>query len=128
MIGSLFGEGAHLACAATFLLCLAIMSLVYFPKTNATTLRKPDGSLTQKGKRNIVYKICGWTIIICLVALCLYFIVKPDLGSFPVIFVCETIAVEAFGFSWLTKGETLWPDGEHYAVTAFKQAKASLKQ
>jgi hypothetical protein len=122
-----FSEGWHLGFAAVFLLCLARMSLKYFVQTNQVSLRKTDGTLTQKGKRNIVYKVCGWIMVICVGILGLYFILKPDLKSFPVIFVFESIAVEAFGFAWLTKGETLWPDGEHYMVKAYQQAKGSVK-
>jgi hypothetical protein len=111
VIGPYFsGEGWHLSFAATFLLCLAIMSVHYFPKTDAKSLRTPSGKLTQKAKRNRVYKICGWTMIASIAILGIYFLVKPSLPGIPVIFLFETIAVEAFGISWITKGETLWPD------------------
>jgi hypothetical protein len=126
-IRNIVGEPAHLTFAVVFLLCLAVMSLKFFPRTDAPTFRKPDGSLTQKGKRNRVYKICGWTMIGCIGVLVLYFAIKPDLKNFPVIFVFEAIAVEAFAISWLTKGETLWPDKEHYMVTAFKQMKGETQ-
>jgi hypothetical protein len=33
----------------------------------------------------------------------------------------EVIAIEAFGLSWITKGQTLWPDGEHYLAKAFRR-------
>jgi hypothetical protein len=82
--------------------------------------------MTQKGKRNVVYKICGWTIVGCIVALALYFIIKPDVGDFPVVFIFEAIAVEAFGISWITKGESLWPDGQTFFLKAFHRARASL--
>ncbi len=116
------GTWWHFAFAATFLFSLAIMSLVFFTKSSiAGDHRKADGSLTQKGKRNIVYKICGWIIIASLVVLALFFVIKPDVSHFPVVFTFETIAIEAFGFSWLVKGETIWPDGEHYLVTGIKE-------
>lgn len=121
VLGNLVGGSWHLIFAATFLLCLAIMSLVFFPRSKEL-VQKPAGSpKTQKQKRNIVYKICGWIMIICVVIMALYFLIKPDLNHFPVIFVFETIAVEAFAMSWLTKGETFWPDGEHYIKTAVRE-------
>jgi hypothetical protein len=61
-----------------------------------------------------------------VVLLAVYFLLL-DAGTirtdFPVVFVLETIAVEAFGISWLTKGETLLPDGEHYMMKAFRRLK-----
>lgn len=125
VLGNLVGGAWHISFAAIFLLSLAIMSLVFFPKTDEPDLRKADGSLTQKGKRNIVFRICGWTMIGCVVIMALYFLVKPDLNNFPVIFVFETIAVEAFALSWLTKGETFWPDGPHYMIKAIRGLKNS---
>jgi hypothetical protein len=99
------------------------MSLIYFTRSDANIQEILRGKLTQKEKRNIVYRVCGWTIIFSLVCLLIYFVsgnIQKWAGSFPVIFTFETIAVEAFGLSWITKGETLWPDGEHYVVKAFK--------
>lgn len=119
----LAGTALHFLFAATFLFVLAIISLVFFTKTGNEAIHKADGKLSQKGKRNIVFRICGWIIMICLAILGLYFVFKPDLKGFPVIYVFESIAVEAFGFSWLTKGQTLWPDGEHYLVKGLKQLK-----
>jgi len=47
--------------------------------------------------------------------------------NFPVVFVLEAIAVEAFGIAWLTKGETLLPDGVHYMVKALREVKNNLQ-
>lgn len=127
VIGPLFGQGMHLTFAAIFLLSLALMSLIFFPKTKERSLRKQNGTLTQKGKRNIVFKLCGWIIILSVVIMGLYLFLGINAGKFPVIFFFETIAVEAFAISWLTKGETLWPDGEHYVTNAYHQFKELLK-
>jgi len=63
--------------------------------------------------------------------LAIYFLLL-DAGTiktdFPVVFVLETIAIEAFGISWLTKGETLLPDGVQYMMKAIRMARENLKR
>jgi hypothetical protein len=114
VFGHIFGQGIHILFAAVFLICLGYISLKYFPQTDAPTLKKANKDLTQKGKRNIVFKICGWLILSCVFLLALYFALHYfgliNLKKFPIIFVLETIAVEAFALSWITKGELLLPD------------------
>lgn len=110
VFGHIFGEGLHILFAAVFLVSLGYISLKYFPQTDAAEPKKAKKDLTRKDKRNIVFKVCGWIILSCVFLLFLYFLIKPDLKNFPVIFVLETIAVEAFALSWITKGELLLPD------------------
>lgn len=94
----------HLIAAALFLVCLAIFSLFLF------TRGEPHPT-PQKLRRNIIYRICGIIICICLLVLFIYFLI-PDKNhsSSPFVFWTETIALAAFGISWLTKGGTLYPD------------------
>jgi len=121
------GRWWHFGFAAVFLFCLAIMSLVFFTKKHPSTdIKSFDGSLTQKGKRNIVYKVCGWVMIASLAIMGIYFISGYRFKKIPFIFIFESIAVIAFGISWLTKGQTLWPDGEHYITRKIKRAKEFL--
>lgn len=132
---TLAGTGWHFAFAATFLLSLAIMSLVFF--TRGGDDQNIGEKSTQKAIRNRVFRICGWVIIGSLVILGAYFVVHHltglDVKPFPIVYVFEAVAVEAFGFSWLVKGQTLWPDGEHYVkkgikmLTAARSGAASLK-
>lgn len=125
-----FGIERHFVFAVLFFVALALISLIFFPKTkNKSLLEKPDGSMTQKAKRNIVYKICGWLIIACILLIGLYVTIQPaSLKDAPVIFILETVAIWAFGLSWLTKGETLLPDGEHYMKTAYRRVVAELSK
>ncbi|MFD2247146.1 hypothetical protein [Pontibacter ruber] len=130
-VPTILGLERHLIFAAVFFISLAFISLVYFPKSDALFLKEPTGKWSPKAKRNMVYKVCGWMMIVCVLLLGIYFIYEPFqimAGEFPVIFTLETIAVEAFGISWLTKGETLWPDGEHYLVRGYRKAKHTLKE
>jgi len=116
---TLSGTGWHFLFAAIFLSCTAIMSLVYFTKGGHT--RDGEGTLTKKGKRNVIFKVCGWIIIVSLAILGIYILSDRHFKPFPMIYTFETIAVEAFGFSWLVKGQTLLPDGEHYLSYGFRQ-------
>ncbi|MET3982115.1 hypothetical protein ABIB62_004728 [Mucilaginibacter sp. UYP25] len=121
---SIAGTGWHFGFALVFLASLAVMSLYFFTsREKKIPLIKENGKRTQKAKRNIVFKACGWTIIGSLVILGIYFISGVDLKPFPMVYAFETLAVEAFGFSWLVKGQTLWPDGEHYLKRGLRELK-----
>ncbi|MEJ7627301.1 MAG: hypothetical protein WKF35_10590 [Ferruginibacter sp.] len=110
VFGNIFGEGIHIIFAAVFFICLGMISIIYFSRTNALSPTTSKNKLTRKSKRNIIYMICGWVMLSCVALLGIYFFIQPDLKNFPVIFVLETIAIWAFGISWLTKGEALLPD------------------
>jgi hypothetical protein len=73
--------------------------------------------------------ICGWTMLISIALMILYFVIDPpSLRNMPVVFALETVAVEAFGISWITKGQTLWPDGEHYMKKGLRKVKQKIEQ
>ena len=124
------GHLIHFLFAGVFFIALAIVTLKYFPRSDNPASIQPDRKKTTKEKRNTVYRICGWIMIGSVAMLLVYFLLlefdvfKTD---FPVVFVLETIAIEAFGISWLTKGETLLPDGEHYMMRAVRTVKEKLK-
>jgi len=96
----------HYVSAALFFLTLAYFSLVLFTKSDPSVPPTP-----RKLQRNRVYRICGWVIIACLVAIALI----GKLAAGPVkeqgaVFWLEAAAIIAFGFSWLTKGEAILAD------------------
>lgn len=97
----------HLTLAALLFLTLAFFSLLLFTKT------APDREPTrQKRQRNIVYRVCGYVILACIL---LMFIVKlpavqPVVERFTPVFWLESTAVVSFGVSWLTKGEAILKD------------------
>ncbi|MFN8207273.1 MAG: hypothetical protein U0T82_07680 [Bacteroidales bacterium] len=126
VVPEIAGLEVHLLFAATFFVSLAIIALVYFPKSDADSNLQTGAKRSQKDKRNLVYMISGWIMLGSVGILGLYFIITPLkewIGDFPFIFVMETIAIEAFGISWITKGESLWPDGEHYLISFLKEPK-----
>lgn len=99
----------HFAFAALLFLTLSYFSLFLFTKTD-----KKQSPTRKKLQRNKVYQVCGYTMIICLVLIGIYYLL-PDKVSSPMevcnpIFWLEAAAVVAFGISWLIKGETLLKD------------------
>ncbi len=68
----------------------------------------------QKQNRNRVYRICGFTMLGCILLIALYLLFLedsfPNLTKFDVVFWLESVSLWAFGISWLTKGEILWKD------------------
>jgi hypothetical protein len=99
----------HLTSAALFFLTLSFFSLYLFRKTN------PDKTPTrQKLNRNKVYRVCGYTMLGAL-ALILATKLLPESAAETIqrvkpIFWLEGIAIEAFGVSWMTKGEAILKD------------------
>jgi succinate dehydrogenase/fumarate reductase cytochrome b subunit len=109
MAGDLDTTGIiHYTCAAIFFLCLAVFSLVLFTKTKTENGIKQEMS-TQKKARNMIYKGCGIIILLCLVAIVLH---KSFGIHASLVFWAETVALAAFGLSWLTKGEAFFTDKE----------------
>ncbi|MFO7573833.1 MAG: hypothetical protein R6W67_01570 [Bacteroidales bacterium] len=93
----------HFTAAAIFFILLALFSLFLFT-------RKDDDPTPEKLKRNVIYIICGVVMLVCLVAMLVFFLISGDYGSSAFIFWAETAALIAFGVSWLTKGGTLYAD------------------
>lgn len=99
----------HLTFAALLFLTLAYFSLALFTKT------APDKDPTrQKRQRNTVYRVCGYTIIACIACIVLVKLtpLKSLVEPLTPVFWLESLAVVAFGISWLTKGEAILRDQE----------------
>jgi hypothetical protein len=94
----------HFYSAVCLFVTLAGISLFLFTKTG-------HGPTKRKLKRNKIYIICGSVMIASLIAgeaFILFFEVDHPESDF--VFWVETVALVAFGVSWLTKGGTLYPD------------------
>lgn len=98
----------HLLFAAAFFILLSFMSYKLFTKTDLKVIKG------QKRMRNLVYVNCAYIMFACVILMAIVSFLPegPSLAVKPFrpILVLETIALWAFGFSWLIKGETWWKD------------------
>lgn len=99
----------HWTLAALLFLTLAYFSLFLFTKTNKEPGSKPT---PQKLKRNRVYRVCGIIILaaIALIPVVMYKPIADKVQALHPVFWLESLAVEAFAFAWLVKGETILKD------------------
>jgi hypothetical protein len=111
--------GVHLTFAALLFLTLAYFSLMLFTETdpNKTPTR-------QKLKRNVVYRVSGYIMLACiaLIAVAALPPIKAMVERFEPRFWLESIAIVAFGISWLTKGEAILKDQDVLLVAPQKLA------
>ncbi len=94
----------HFVAAALFFAILAFFSLVLFT-------RKGTDLTPRKLQRNRIYFMCGLVLLCSSFSILVYFVFLQN--RYPetrFVFWAETIALVAFGISWLTKGGTLLPD------------------
>ena len=97
----------HLAFAFIFFAALIYFDLFLFTKTHPGAEPSP-----QKRKRNRVYIICGYTMAAAMLLLVAarFIPTHSPLVAYHPIFWLETILIEAFGISWLVKGEAVLRD------------------
>jgi len=97
----------HFFFAGSFFLLSAYISI------NQFTLGSPTPT-KQKLKRNRVYRQCGYVMILSIVLIGIYTVILrdkfPELVNLKPIFWLESIALWAYGASWLVKGEFLLAD------------------
>lgn len=100
----------HFSSALLFFLTLAYISLFLFTKSDKSQAQLS----TPKRNRNRIYRVSGFIMLGCLVLLAMYFAwlryVFPGLKGYDPVFWLESIALWAFGISWLTKGEVFYGD------------------
>jgi hypothetical protein len=102
----------HLGFAGIFFGILIVFCLHLFTKTSSAKPTK------QKLERNIVYEVCGYSMIACISLLVVYSVLQAvlpmpsiaPLAALHPIYWLEAIALMAFGISWLTKGEAILKD------------------
>lgn len=97
----------HVAFAGVLYLTLAYFAIARFPVADG-----PPGRRTVL--RNRLYRVCGWTIIACIVLIAVAQLpfVRVQAGFYRPGFWLESLATVAFGVSWLTKGEKILRDAD----------------
>ncbi|MFC2151832.1 DUF998 domain-containing protein [Bacteroidota bacterium] len=99
----------HLTSALLFFSVLIYFSLALFTKSD-----QPKPYSVQKRNRNRIYKICGYTMACSILLIALYMALLkgkfPGLDNLEPVFWLESLALLAFGISWLTKGQVIYKD------------------
>lgn len=99
----------HFVFAGLFFSTLIFFSLVLFTRT-----RNKQTMTGMKKVRNTIYHICGYIMIGCILCIALYFFwleeAYPGLANADLVFYFESLALIAFGTSWLVKGEFILKD------------------
>ncbi|OUJ68174.1 hypothetical protein BXP70_28100 [Hymenobacter crusticola] len=95
----------HYLSAALLFATFTFFSLVLFTKSQGEQTR-------QKRKRNLIYRVCGVIMALCIGLLGFYFafLEHTRLSTYKPVFWLEALALWAFGVSWLTKGEFIFKD------------------
>ena len=93
----------HFVAAALFFGALAVFCLVLFVRGSV------DGP--EKAASNRIYRICGWTILGCLLAIGMLEVTGAgaSLAALHPVFWLESLACLAFATSWAVKGDSLRP-------------------
>ena len=99
----------HFISAGGFFLVIAYFSIFLFTK-------KDQNPTKMKLKRNKLYRVCGYIILGCILLIAVYSICQrfnycQNLQKYDPVFWLESLALWAFGISWLTKGNTILTDG-----------------
>jgi hypothetical protein len=98
-------ETVHLISAAAFFLILAYFSWFLFTKSDQAN---PN---PQKLKRNRIYRICAVIMVLSIASVPVFAAILGDAYfDLNLTFWFEALALWAFGFSWLTKGEAILAD------------------
>ncbi|MBN1397269.1 MAG: DUF998 domain-containing protein [Bacteroidetes bacterium] len=99
-------EYIHLTFGALFFFSLSFNSIFLF------TRRHPGVLGREKRRRNLIYRLCGIVMILSIlcIAICTLFLRDTYISKFYPVLIFESIALFAFGISWLVKGHTLFKD------------------
>jgi hypothetical protein len=99
-------EPIHMAFGALFFLALSFNSIFLF------TRRHPGVMGKEKRRRNMIYRSCGIVMITSIVCITVYTFLGrgTSIAAINPVLIFESIALLAFGISWLVKGNTLFKD------------------
>lgn len=119
----------HFLCAAILFGILGYFSLWSFRRNNGEgVIACPNGRYAMssaKRYRNRIYAVCGLIIYACMILLPGYAYTADGIDTaFPPVFVIESVALFAFGISWVVKGRLLplVQEGSDIAVSRHSKA------
>jgi hypothetical protein len=106
LIDDSISEKIHLMFGTLFFLALSFNSLFLFTKRHPGVMGK------EKKRRNMIYRMCGIVMILSIVCITIYtlFLRETFLAARNPVLILESLALFAFGISWLVKGHTLFRD------------------
>jgi hypothetical protein len=105
-----FTNTVHYISAFIFFVTLAFVSLFLFTQRHPHAANKPV--TPRKRIRNRVYIVCGIVILACILCMIVLNFLPETSAVFKLdpVFWVETVALFAFAFSWLLKGEVFLKD------------------
>ncbi|MBU2590656.1 MAG: DUF998 domain-containing protein [Nitrospinae bacterium] len=97
----------HLSSAGIFFFLLAMNSIFLFTLTDKTKEMSDN-----KKTRNKIYVACGVIILLCILALIVIGLTmdQATIDKLSLTFWLEMVMLNAFGISWLVKGEAIFGD------------------
>ncbi|HUI64198.1 MAG TPA: DUF998 domain-containing protein [Bacteroidota bacterium] len=106
LIADNISEKIHIIFGTLFFLALSFNSLFLF------TRRHPGVMGKEKRRRNVIYRSCGIVMILAIVCITIYtlFLNGTYFAAMNPVLILESVALLAFGVSWLVKGNTLFKD------------------
>jgi hypothetical protein len=96
----------HLSFAASYFLTLAYISYFLFTKTDRKKIKR------KKRIRNRIYQTCGIVMASSILLIFIFFLFFENtwISNYKPVLILEAVALIAFGYSWLIKGETFFKD------------------
>lgn len=106
LINDIVSAYLHLTFAALFFLSMSFFSLFLF------TRRGPGALGREKRRRNLLFRTCGIVMLVSMAGIVIYSLglKTTSITSTNPVLILESIALFAFGVSWLVKGNTLFKD------------------
>lgn len=91
----------HFIAGAVLFLVLAYFCLVLFQ-------RSTRGRKGKRARRSLIYRVCGWTMLACIVGLLFanILLTTSEINQWRLTYYGETIALNAFGIAWIVSGKT----------------------
>jgi len=90
----------HFLSAGVLFMILAYFCLVPFQKDTR-------GARGKRGRRSLVYRVCGWTMLACIAGLVIanLFLTTDTINRFRLTYYGEAISLVAFGIAWAVSGK-----------------------